>query len=666
MKVVSSVNTVLATWSSITTYLVNHFNQSKGLVDRTETSAGRRITTATSTCSPILPVVMRLPSASISSSCRLRRISGVPVGPRGHAADSDSGGGVIDGERPRGSDDAVLGSVEYAADPRCIVPPRRGGMLNMAFNIADLFEHVVDTVPERTAIITPAARVTYGELEERANRLASHLAAHGVTRGSHVGIYSHNRVEFVEGMLAAFKLRAVPININYRYLEEELEYVFDDADLVALIHERRFSPLVAAVLPRTPKIAHVVVLEDGSDTADPTPDAVEYEAALASGSPERSFEPRSDDDLYVLYTGGTTGKPKGVMWRHEDVFRTLGGGINVQTGEAVPTDTTLAEHAAEATPMISHPTAPLMHGSAQWGTLGGLFQGNTIVLLPKFDAHGVWETIERERVNVMLITGDAMARPLVEALRERSYDTSSLVAISSTAAVFSPSVRDEFMELLPNVYFSEAIGSSETGFSGMAARSKGDGQQGGGPNVTLGRDTIVIGDDGKPVRPGSGEIGRVARSGNVPIGYYKDPAKTAQTFVTIDGVRYSIPGDFALVEADGTMTLLGRGSGCINSGGEKIYPEEVEAVLKSHPDVFDCLVVGVPDERWGQAVAAVVQPRAGRTPTLEDLAAHVRETLAAYKTPRSLFLVDEIQRHPSGKPNYPWAQEHARSAQAQT
>jgi len=316
--------------------------------------------------------------------------------------------------------------------------------------------------------------------------------------------------------------------------------------------------------------------------------------------------------------------------------------------------------------MISFPTAPLMHGSAQWGTLGGLFQGNTIVLIPKFDARAVWEIVQREHVNVMMITGDAMARPLVEALADSSYDTSSLIAVSSTAAVFSPSVRDEFMELLPNVYFTEAIGSSETGFSGMSAISKGSGQKGGGPNVQLGRDTIVIGDDGKPVSPGSGEVGRVARSGNVPLGYYKDPGKTAQTFVTINDVRYSIPGDFAMVEADGTMTLLGRGSVCINSGGEKIYPEEVEAALKSHADVFDCLVVGMPDERWGQAVAAVVQPRAGCSPSLADLAAHVRKSLAAYKAPRALFLVDEIQRHPSGKPNYPWAQEHVRSAQART
>lgn len=537
----------------------------------------------------------------------------------------------------------------------------------MAFNIADLFEHTADAVPERMAVVTSARRVTYAELEERANRLAHHLAEHGVTRGSHVGVYSHNRVEFVETMLAAFKLRAVPINVNFRYREAELAYIFDDADLVALVHERRFSPLVAAVLAGAPKLNHVVVIDDESDPslADLVPDATGFEEAMASGSPSRDFEARSDDDLYVLYTGGTTGHPKGVMWRHEDVFRTLGGGIDVRTGERVPTETTLAERAA-ASPagMISFPIAPLMHGTAQWGTLGALFAGNTVVLIARFDPHGVWDLVERERVNAMLITGDAMARPLVEAFQERPYDTSSLVAVSSTAAVFSPAVKDQLIALLPDVFVTEAIGASETGFSGMTLVQKGQEQKGGGPTVQLGPDTIVISDDGRPVEPGSGVIGRVARRGNVPLGYYKDPVKTAATFVEIDGVRYSIPGDFAVVEADGTMTLLGRGSLCINSGGEKIYPEEVEGVLKSHPDVFDCLVVGIPDERWGQAVAAVVQPRPGATPTLDDLATHVHDQLAGYKAPRALFLVSEIERHPSGKPNYPWAQELARAEAA--
>lgn len=534
----------------------------------------------------------------------------------------------------------------------------------MAFNIADLVEHAVDAVPERTAVAVRDGRVTYAQLEARSNRLASHLAAHGVGPGSHVGVYSHNRIEFIETMLAAFKLRAVPINVNYRYVEDELAYIFDNADLVALVHERRFAPLVEAVLLRTPMIRHVVVIDDDSDADVETHRAVGYEDALASGSPGRDFEARSDDDLYILYTGGTTGIPKGVMWRHEDVFRTLGGGIDIRTGERIPTDTTLAERAREGAGSVSFPIAPLMHGAAQWGTLGTLFAGNTVVLIPRFDAHEVWRLVEREHVNVITITGDAMARPLVEALLEHEYDTSSLFALSSSAAIFSPSVKDQFLTLLPNVVITDAIGASETGFSGIAMVQKGGEQKGGGPTVQPGPDTIVMGDNGEPVEPGSGAVGRVARCGNVPLGYYKDPEKTAETFVVIGGTRYAIPGDFATVEADGTITLLGRGSVCINSGGEKIYPEEVEAALKSHPDVFDCLVVGVPDERWGQRVTVVLQPRQGREPTLEQLAAHARTKIAGYKVPREMYLVDEIHRHPSGKPNYPWAQEHALRARA--
>jgi acyl-CoA synthetase (AMP-forming)/AMP-acid ligase II len=358
--------------------------------------------------------------------------------------------------------------------------------------------------------------------------------------------------------------------------------------------------------------------------------------------------------------------PKGVIWRHEDVFRTLGGGMDFQTGEKVMDEWALAKAAVENAPRVSFPIAPLMHGAAQWGALGGLFNGNTVVLIPKFEPHGVWATVERERVNTLAITGDAMARPLVETLLESSYDTSSLIVISSSAAIFSPSVKDQFLELLPNVMISDAVGSSETGYSGAALVQKGAEQKGGGPTVKLGPDTIVLDEGGKPVQPGSGVIGMVARSGNVPLGYYKDPEKTAATFVTIEGRRYAIPGDFALVEANGSMTLLGRGSVSINSGGEKLFPEEVEAALKSHPAVFDCLVVGVRDERWGQRVVAVVQARPGQVPILEDLQAHARQHIAGYKVPRSLHLVDEVKRQPSGKPDYVWAQEYAAKAESAT
>ncbi len=527
----------------------------------------------------------------------------------------------------------------------------------MAFNLADLLEHSVDLVGDRTAVVVADKRVTFAELDERANRLAHHLAANGVTEGSNVGVYSHNAIEFVETMFAAYKLRAVPINVNYRYVAEELQYLFDNADLVALVHQQQFAPLLAQVLPKCSMLKHVVVIEDGSG-AEFT--GVSYEDALASGTPERDFDPRSDDDIYILYTGGTTGMPKGVVYRHEDVWRVLGGGIDFQTGEHITDEWKQAKTGAgNPAAGVSFPIAPLMHGAGQWGALGALFNGNTVVLIPKFDPHEVWRLVEREKVNTIAVTGDAMARPMVEALREGTYDTSSVVAFSSTAAVFSPSIKDEYLELLPNAFITEAIGATETGFSGLTMHQKGQKAKGGGPTVNIGPETVVIDDDGNPIEPGSDAIGRIARSGHVPLRYHKDPEKTAATFITINDIRYSIPGDFARVEADGSVTLLGRGSNCINSGGEKIFPEEVEGALKSHPDVFDAIVVGVPDERFGSRVAAVVQPREGKTPTLDDLDAHVRTKIAGYKVPRELFIVDEVRRQPSGKPDYPWAQEYA-------
>jgi len=520
----------------------------------------------------------------------------------------------------------------------------------MAYNIADLIEHTIDLVPDRVAVVCDGKRITFGKLEERANRLAHHLAANGVGRESNVGIYSLNSVEFIETMLAAYKLRAVPININYRYMPDELFYIFDNADLVALVHQRQFAPLVEQVRPRLPLLKHVVVIEDGSDAAF---EGTEYETALVESSPARDFEERTDDDIYILYTGGTTGMPKGVVYRHEDVWRVLGGGIDFLTGERVEDEWQQARKGAEASGGVTFPIAPLMHGAAQWGTLGALFNADTAVLIPKFDPHEVWRLVEQEKVNTIAVTGDAMARPMIEALREGDYDTSSVVAFSSTAAVFSPSIKDEYLELLPNAFITEAIGATETGFSGLTMHQKGETNKGGGPTVKIGAETIVIGDDGTPVA--AGEVGRIARAGHAPLRYHKDPEKSAATFVTIDGTRYSIPGDFARLEGDGRVTLLGRGSVCINSGGEKIFPEEVEGALKSHPGVFDAVVVGVPDERFGQRVAAIVQPRPGKEPTLEELADHARTKIAGYKVPRELHIVDEIARQPSGKPNYPWA-----------
>ena len=521
----------------------------------------------------------------------------------------------------------------------------------MAFNLADFIEHTVDVVPDRIAFILGDRQMTFAELEARANRLAHHLASEGVGRNDHVAVYSYNSFEYVEAMLAAYKRRAVPINVNYRYVPDELVYLLDNSDAVVLAHQARFGPDVAAIRDRLPLLRHVLTVDDGSGT--PLPEgAVPYEAALAAQSPERDFERRSDDDIYILYTGGTTGYPKGVVWRHEDVWRTLGGGIDFRTGQRIEDEHHMSRLAAESEPSVGLVLAPLMHGAAQWGTLGGLIRGTTSVLLPQFDAHAVWTAIEQYRIATLSITGDAMARPLIDALGERSYDTSSLMAISSTAAVFSPVVKDQLFELLPHVFLSEAVGSTESGFNGLRLVEKGNTALAGGGliNVDRGPDTIVIDEDNRPVHPG--EVGRMARGGNVPLGYYKDPEKSAATFITVDGRRYSVPGDLARLELDGTMTLLGRGSQCINSGGEKIFPEEVEAALKAHPKVFDALVVGVSDERWGQRVAAVVEPRPGEAPTLEELDEHCRTKMAGYKVPKELHLVPTVPRHPSGKPDY--------------
>jgi acyl-CoA synthetase (AMP-forming)/AMP-acid ligase II len=307
-----------------------------------------------------------------------------------------------------------------------------------------------------------------------------------------------------------------------------------------------------------------------------------------------------------------------------------------------------------------------MHGAAQVATLMTLTQGSRSILVRQFEAGEVWDEIEREGINVVLIVGDAMGRPLIERLEAdeaagRVRDLSSLLTLSSSAAVFSPAVKDRFLERFPNLIITDSIGSTEGGFNGLIQVGKDNtAMKGGGPTVTPGRDTVVLDDDLQPVAPGSGVVGKVARSGNIPLGYYNDPEKTAATFVIgADGVRYSIPGDFATVEEDGTITLLGRGSVCINTGGEKVFPEEVEQALKAHAEVFDAIVVGVPDERWGQRVAAVVAPRPGSAPTLEALDAHCRGFVAGYKVPRQVTLVDEIMRSPSGKPDYQWAKQVA-------
>ncbi|MDT5280122.1 MAG: 3-oxocholest-4-en-26-oate---CoA ligase [Mycobacterium sp.] len=534
----------------------------------------------------------------------------------------------------------------------------------MALNIADLAEHAIDAVPDRVALIGGDEQLTYAQLEDRANRLAHYLIDQGVKKDDKVGLYCRNRIEIVIAMLGIVKAGAILVNVNFRYVEGELKYLFENSDMVALVHERRYADRVANVLPETPNVKTILVVEDG--TEDPAGDfrkyhGVEFYSALEKGSPERDFGERSGDDIYLLYTGGTTGFPKGVMWRHEDIYRVLLGGTDFATGEFVKDEYDLAKAAAANPPMIRYPIPPMIHGATQSATWMSLFSGQTTVLAPEFNADEVWRAIHGHKVNLLFFTGDAMARPLLDALQAahdkgEDYDLSSLFLLASTAALFSTSIKEKLLELLPNRVITDSIGSSETGFGGTSIVAKGEHHMG-GPRVAIDHRTVVLDEDGNEVKPGSGVRGVIAKKGNIPVGYYKDEKKTAETFRTYNGVRYAIPGDYAEVEADGTVTMLGRGSFSINSGGEKIYPEEVEAALKGHPDVFDALVVGVPDPRFGQHVAAVLQAREGARPTLAALDAFVRREIAGYKVPRSLWFVDEVKRSPAGKPDYRWAKD---------
>ncbi|OBA69242.1 acyl-CoA synthetase [Mycobacterium sp. 1554424.7] len=534
----------------------------------------------------------------------------------------------------------------------------------VALNIADLAEHAIDAVPDRVALISGDEKLTYAELEEKANRFAHYLIDQGVKKDDKVGLYCRNRIEIVIAMLGIVKAGAIIVNVNYRYVEGELRYLFDNSDMVALVHERQYSDRVANVLPDTPNVKTILVVEDGSDNDYQRYGGVEFYSAIAQGAPERDFGPRSADDIYLLYTGGTTGFPKGVMWRHEDVYRVLLGGTDFATGEFVKDEYDLAKAAAANPPMINYPVPPMIHGATQSATWRSIFSGQTTVLTPEFNADEVWRTIHEHKVNMLFFTGDAMARPLLDALdKKNDYDLSSLFMLGSTAALFSPSIKERLLELLPNRVITDSIGSSETGFGGTSIVAK-DAPHSGGPRVTIDHRTVVLDEDGNEVKPGSGVRGFIAKKGNIPVGYYKDEKKTAETFRTINGVRYAIPGDWAVVEEDGSVTMLGRGSVSINSGGEKIYPEEVEAALKGHPDVFDALVVGVPDARYGQHVAAVVQARPGCRPSLAELDRFVRSEIAGYKVPRSLWLVDEVKRSPAGKPDYRWAKEQTEARPA--
>jgi acyl-CoA synthetase (AMP-forming)/AMP-acid ligase II len=530
----------------------------------------------------------------------------------------------------------------------------------MDYNLADLFESVADARPDNTALVCEQRRLNYTELEARANRLANYWQSVGIGQGDHIGLQLRNGSEFIEGMLAAFKIRAVPININYNYVEGELAYIYDNADLVGLVANRQFLPRATAVAADMDKLASILYVEDDSG-AEVTQECQSYEQALQDASPARDFGERSGDDLYIIYTGGTTGMPKGVMWRHVDIFfSAMGGGDPDSSKGPIKSPEEIVERIPDME-MAALPTPPFMHAAAQWLAMNTLFAAGKLVIPAKgeFDAGKILKAISDEGVLLIVIVGDAMAIPLCDELEANpdAYDTSSLFAIASGGALFSPTTKNRVMQLLPGRMIIDGLGSSETGAMGNKLSTEaGDSDE---PRFMVGEYMTVLDDNDQPVQAGSGVIGRLAKKGHVPLGYYKAPEKSAETFVEINGERWAIPGDMASIEDDGSILLHGRGSTSINTGGEKVFPEEVEAALKAHPDITDTLVVGIPDERFGQAVVALYQSRSGEELTLEEVRDFCRGTIAGYKAPRALVKVDKIKRTPAAKADYVWAKEEA-------
>ncbi len=532
----------------------------------------------------------------------------------------------------------------------------------MGLNMADIFETVVRTVPDDTALVVRASegreiRLTFAELDARVNRLAHALAELGVGMGDHVGCHLYDGNQYVETTLAAYKLRAVPVNVNFRYVDEELSYLFDNADLVVVVTEPDLEDRAARAAAGLGRRCEVLVADE------------RYEAALtAQPDTAPAIGERSADDLYGLWTGGTTGMPKGVMWRHEDIYLSaIGGGGNPLLGIAPVRDLDdVAARAENGSPIPGTLSlCPLMHGGGFWLIFSALLSGTFGVLIRdlRFDPAFALQVAADEGVSVVMTIGDAYARPIVdhlEAVGPEAPDLSKLLVYGSGGAILSPAVKEALARVLPTTIVTDGFGASETGGQGRLVGTGVDGA----PRFEMDAGNVVIADDGTLCRPGDGRMGMLATSGHIPLGYYKDPVKTAATFPVIDGVRYAVPGDIASVDADGMIAVYGRGSVSINSGGEKVFPEEVEKALKSHPAVFDATVVGTPSERWGSQVTAVVELRAEHAddpPTLTELQDHCREHLAGYKIPRAVVFVDETVRSPSGKPDYRWAKDTALS-----
>jgi len=534
----------------------------------------------------------------------------------------------------------------------------------MGWNYGDILDALATAVPDdEPALIQGNTTITWADFDRRSNNLARRFLNRGLQAGDKVAFYLRNHPAYLEGLAACFKARLTHVNVNYRYVDDELHYILDNSDSVLVIYGREFAAHVQALRPRCPNVKVWVEVGPGAPEVD---FAVAFDEMAEIGDGRALGVPRSGDDLLFLYTGGTTGMPKGVMWGHDDHWRTGAQGVRPGVDMQPPKDA--KEHAANVARLGPGgsliPCCPLMHGTGLFTAIAALASGGTVVLLEgeSFDAHEAWRVVEKHQVNSLAIVGDAFGKPLLRALEEHTprYDISSVLGIISSGVMWSPEVKRGLLRYNPNMVLTDSFGASEAvGFGRSDTTGDGTTEV---ARFTIGEQCKVFTEDFREVQPGSGEVGYVARSGAIPRGYYKDPEKTAKTFPVIDGVRYSMPGDFCRVEADGTLTLLGRGSVCINTAGEKVYPEEVEEVLKDHDAVHDALVVGVPDEKWGQMVTGVVQLEPGAHLDEEALRAHVRGRLAGYKTPKRILVSGIPMRASNGKADYKAVTDFARKA----
>jgi acyl-CoA synthetase (AMP-forming)/AMP-acid ligase II len=542
-------------------------------------------------------------------------------------------------------------------------PGRRAGLSKLTsrlmsnWNFADVWEEVAAARPDSPAVTQGERRYTWADFDRRADGLASALLAAGLSHQSKVAQYLYNGPEYLESIFAAFKIGTVPVNTNYRYTEDELAYLWDNADVEAVVFHGSFSERAAAVRTKLEPIKCWLWVDDGAGACPEWAQPYEQAVAATPQGPVRAPWGRSGDDLILIYTGGTTGMPKGVMWRQDDLFCTLnrtgelryredGGIAGVRATLAAP---------SKYPPARLLPGPPLMHGTGLFTAMSVLNSAGSVILPESrhFDVEELLHTIEAERITEISIVGDAFAKPILAALDAEPdrWDISSLWLVISSGVMWSAEVKQGLLRHAPKLLMIDNLGSSEA--IGMARSASKKGSAAATAGFELGPDTRVIGDDGRDVEPGSGRQGVVALRGRGPIGYYKDPDKSALTFKIINGERWTVPGDFALVEADGSVRLLGRGSVCINTGGEKVFPEEVEEVLKRHPAVHDAVVVGVPDARFGEAVAAVVElSGAGAPPPGTELSEWARLSLAGYKVPRHVITVETIGRAPNGKVDY--------------